>query len=109
LTWFGVLKRRGQYQSRLEDDVGSTRFITKVYHDHDFRITMTMIEPNIWGAFRGIGVKYSVVDEVQRISFDEMTVRESEALKELWDIDLPVGNLSPRCQSCKFGWISEPE
>jgi hypothetical protein len=72
-------------------------------------MTMTMIEPNIWGAFRGIGVKYSVVDGVQRVSFDEMTLRESEGLKELWDIDFPVGNLSPRHQSCKFGWINEPE
>jgi hypothetical protein len=35
-------------------------------------MTMTMIEPNIWGAFRGITVKYSVVDGVLRVSFDEM-------------------------------------
>jgi hypothetical protein len=67
----------------LEDDAGSTRFIRKVYHDHDFRMTMTMIEPDIWGAFRGIGVKYSVVDGVRRVSFDEMTLCESEGLREL--------------------------
>jgi hypothetical protein len=70
---------------------------------------MTVIEPNIWGAFRGIGVKDSVVYGVQRVSFDEMTLRESEGLKELWDIDLPVGNLSPRRQSCKTSWINEPD
>jgi hypothetical protein len=75
--------------------------------DHDFR--MTMIEPNIWGAFQGIGVKYLVVDWFQRVSFDEMTLREGEGFKELLDIDFPVGNLSPRRQSCKFGWINEPE
>jgi hypothetical protein len=109
LTLFGVLKRRGQYQLPFEDDPGSVRFINKMYHDQDFRMTMTMIKPNIWGAFRGIGVKYSVVDELQRISFDEMTLRESEGFKELWDIDFRVGNLSPRRQSCKFGWINEPE
>jgi hypothetical protein len=43
---------------------------------------MTMIEPNIWGAFRSIGVKYSVVYGFQRVSFDEMTLRESEGFKE---------------------------
>jgi hypothetical protein len=68
-----------------------------------------MIEPNIWGPVRGIGVKYLVVDGVQRVSFDGMTLRESEGFKELWDIDFPLANLSPRRQSCKFGWIKEPE
>jgi hypothetical protein len=107
LTLFGVLKRRGQYQLPFEDDAGRPRFIRKVYHD--FRMMMMMMGPNIWAAFRGIGVKYSVVDGVERVSFDEMTLRENEAFKELWDIDFPVGNLSPRRQSCKFGWINEPE
>jgi hypothetical protein len=105
LTLFGVLKRRGQDQLPLQDDAGSARFIRKGCQD--FR--MTMIEPNIWGAFRGIGVKYSVVDGVPRVSFDEMTLRESDSFKELWDIDFPLGNMSPRRQSCKVGWIKEPE
>jgi hypothetical protein len=60
---------------------------------------MTMIEPNISATFRGIGVKYSVVDGVQRVSFEDLTLRESESLKELCDIGFPVGALSPRCQS----------
>jgi hypothetical protein len=107
LTLFRVLKRRGQYQSPVEDGARSTRFIRKVYNNHDF--PMTMVEPNIWGAFRGIGVKYSVVDGVQRVSFDEMTLREGQGFKELSDIDFPVRNLSLRRQSCKFGWINEPE
>jgi hypothetical protein len=38
-----------------------------------------------------------------------MTLREREGFKELWDIDFPLGNLSPRRQSCKFGWNNEPE
>jgi hypothetical protein len=49
LTVFGVLKRRGQDQLPLEDNPGSTRFIRKV--SHDFRTTMMMVEPTIWGAF----------------------------------------------------------
>jgi hypothetical protein len=109
LTVFGVLKRRGQYQSPLEDDAGSARFMKKMYHGHDFRMTRTMIEPNIWGAFRGIGVKYSVVDGIQRVSFDQMTLRESEGLKEPWEIDFFLGNLSPRRQICRLGWINESE
>jgi hypothetical protein len=107
LTLFGVLKRRAEYQLPLEDDAGSARFIKKMYHDHDF--WMTMIKPNIWGAFRGIGVKYLVVHGVQLVSFDEITLRESEGFTQPWDIDFVLGNLSPRRQSCKFGWISEPE
>jgi hypothetical protein len=90
LTLFGVLKRYSQYQLPLEKDAGSARFIKKISHDHDFPMTMTMIEPDIWGAFPGIGVNDSVVDGVQRVSLDGMTLRESGGLKELWDIDFPV-------------------
>jgi hypothetical protein len=109
LTLFGVLKRRGPYQLPLEDDAGSARCLKKMYHDHDFRMTMTMIEPNIWGAFRGIGAKYSVVDGVHRVSLDEMTLRESEGFKELCDIDFPLAKLSSRRQSCRFGSIKDAE
>jgi hypothetical protein len=109
LTLLGILKRRGQDQLPLEDDAENARFIRKAYHNHDFRMTMTMVEPNIWGAFRGIRVKYSVVYGVQCVSFDEMSLRKSEGFKELWDIDFPVGNLSPIRQSSTFGWINEPE
>jgi hypothetical protein len=49
LAQFGVAKRRGQYQLRLENDVGRARFIKKMDHDHDFRVTMTITESNIWG------------------------------------------------------------
>jgi hypothetical protein len=74
---------------------------------HDFRTTITMIEPNIWGAFRGIGVKYSVVPKVQRVSFGEMTLCESEGSKELSDIEFPLMNLSPRRSICTFGSIND--
>jgi hypothetical protein len=53
LILFGVLKRRGQDQLPLDDGAGSARFIKKVSHDQDFRMTMT--GPNTWGASRGIG------------------------------------------------------
>jgi hypothetical protein len=56
LTLFGVLKRRDQYQLPLEDDAGSARFIRKVYQDFRMTMTMTMIEPNIWGTFRAFGL-----------------------------------------------------
>jgi hypothetical protein len=109
LALFGVLKPRPRYQLPLEDDAGSIRFIKMMYHDHDFRMTMTMIEPNSWGAFGGLGVNYSVVDGVQRASFDDMSLCESESLKELWDIDFRLAKLSPRRQMCTFSSINEPE
>jgi hypothetical protein len=93
----------------LEDDALSARFIKKPYHDHDLRMTMTMIESNIWAAFRGIGVKYSVGDEAQRVSFDEITLRKSEGVTELWASDFRLAKLSPRCQICTFGQIKERE
>jgi hypothetical protein len=70
---------------------------------------MTRIEPNIRGAFRGIGVKYSLADGVQRVSFDEMTLRESKGVEELRNIEFPLAKLSPRRHICKFRCMNEPE
>jgi hypothetical protein len=61
------------------------------------------------GAFGGIGFRYNIVDEIQRVSFDEIILRESGSLRELWDIDFPVENLSTRRQNARFGWINRPE
>jgi hypothetical protein len=48
-----------------------------------FRVLLQDSDSDVWGAFRGIGVKYSVVDGVLPVSLDEMTLRESEVFKEL--------------------------
>jgi hypothetical protein len=62
-----------------------------------------------WGAFRRIGLIYNIVDGIQRVSFDEIILRESGGLRELWDIDFPVENLSTRCQNVRFEWINRRE
>jgi hypothetical protein len=54
------------------------------------------------GAFRGIGLIDSIVDEVQRVSFNEILLRESDDFRELWDIDFPVENLSMRRRNAKL-------
>jgi hypothetical protein len=82
LSLFGVLKRRGQYQLPFGDDAGSAPFIKKIYRD--FRSSMTDV--NIWGAFRGIGLIYNIVDGIQRVSFDEIILRESGGFSQLWDM-----------------------
>jgi hypothetical protein len=104
LTLFGVFKRREQYQLPFDDERGTVDFIRKVYHD--FRLAMT--DTNIWRAFRGIGVQYGMVDDVQRLSFSEITLRESEGLRKLWDMDLPLENLSVRRRNARFRWVNRP-
>jgi hypothetical protein len=99
LTLFGVFKRREQDQLPFDDERGTVHFIRKVYHD--FRLAMT--ETNIWGVFRGIGVQSGMVDGVERLSFNEITLRESEGLRELWDMDFPLVNLSVRRRNARFG------
>ena len=105
LSLFGVLKQREKYHLPFDEDSGTVHFISKVYHD--FRSTMT--DANIWGAFRGIGITYEMVNGVQRVSFSEMKLRESVGFRELWDIDFPLEGLSVRRQRSKFGWINRPQ
>jgi hypothetical protein len=46
---------------------------------------------------------YNIVDAVQRVSFSEIILQESNGVRELWDIDFPVENLSIRRRNAKFG------
>jgi hypothetical protein len=49
-----------------------------------------------------------MVDGVQRLSFNEITLRESEGFKELWDMDFPLENLSVRRRNARFKWVNRP-
>jgi hypothetical protein len=94
LTSFGVLKRRGQYQFPFADDAGRAGVIKKLCRD--FQSTVTDI--HLWGAFRWIGLIYHIVDGIQRVSFDEIILRESAGLKSLWNMIL-----IPRWRICRRG------
>jgi hypothetical protein len=83
----GVLKKHGQYQLPLGDDIPAANCIKKVSHDFG----ATLIDDNIWGAFRCIGITYTTVADVQRVLFDEKKLRESDGFRELWDVDLTPG------------------
>jgi hypothetical protein len=87
LALYWVLKQRRQYQLPFDDDAGTAYFIKKVYHD----LRLTMPNANIWSTFRCIGLSYGFVDVVQRVSFNEITLRESDGFRELWDVDFPRG------------------
>jgi hypothetical protein len=40
-----------------------------------------MLDTNIWRAFRGIDLTYATVAEVQRVSFSEIILQESEEFR----------------------------
>jgi hypothetical protein len=41
-----------------------------------------------WGAFRGIGLIYNIVEGIQRVSFDEIILRENGGFRELCNVKL---------------------
>jgi hypothetical protein len=79
LTLFDVLKRRPRSELPLDDDNATVRFIMKVYHDFG----QTMIGPDIWRAFRALGLEFDVRSVSYRLLFDEMKLRESAGFQEL--------------------------
>jgi hypothetical protein len=89
-TFFGLFKNRGQYQLRFNTDHRTAHFIARAYHD--FR--ETMIGMNILGALPQIGLTFLMVDNIVRIPFDAVRLRESPELQELWEINYPPENLS---------------
>jgi hypothetical protein len=113
VTLFGVLKRRLGYKLLFEDEKQTVRFIMKGYHD----FKQTMVEPDIWGAFRAIGCEFEFDTEAEpyRLLFNEEKLRQSEDFRELWSIDLPLDQLSSRRQrqrqrqNARSGWINKQE
>jgi hypothetical protein len=49
-----------------------------------------------------------MVDAVQRLSFNEITLRESDGFRELWNMDFALENLSVRRRNARFGWVNRP-
>jgi hypothetical protein len=93
----------------FEDEKETVKFIMKV--DRDFK--QTMVEPNIWGAFRAIGFEFEfdTKAEPHRLLFNEEKVRESVGSRELWSNDFPLDQPSSRRQrqNARFGWINKQE
>jgi hypothetical protein len=79
----------------------------------DFK--QTMVEPNIWGAFRAIGFEFEFNSEAEpyRLLFSEEKLRQSEGFRELCSIDFPVDQLSRQRQrqrqNARFDWINKQE
>jgi hypothetical protein len=105
LTLFGVLKWHRQYHLPFETENPTADFIFKTYKD--FR--STIIDTNIWEAFRGIGVSFHDIDDVQCVLFNKITLRQSPGFRELWMIDYPLKKLSVPRGKAKCGWINKPE
>jgi hypothetical protein len=107
VTLFGVLKRRLGYKLPFEDEKETVRFIMKVYHD----FKETMVESNIWIAFRAIGFEFAFGTEAEpsRLLFNEEKLRQSEGFRELWSIHFPCDQLSSRRQNARFDWINKQE
>jgi hypothetical protein len=95
-------KRRGQYRLPFGDEKGTAEFITKVYH----KSRPAMIDENIWGVFGQNGLAFVTIDEIQRVTFDEMKLRGNRHFEELWAIDFSLEDLPVRQGHAQFGWIN---
>jgi hypothetical protein len=80
LTLFGVPKRHPSYELPFDDDNARVKFIMNVYHD--FR--QTIIQSNIWGAFRALGLEFDfdMRSEPYGLLFDEEKLRETAVFQE---------------------------
>jgi hypothetical protein len=102
VSLFGVLKRKRQYKLPIQDDQGTTAFVLKTYR----AFKQTMVEANIWGAFRELGFEFDTSVEPYRLCFREEILRATPAFREIWALDFPLEKLSLRRQNTKFGWIN---
>jgi hypothetical protein len=92
VTFFGVLTRRLGYRLPFEDERGTVQSTMNVYRD----FKQTAVEPNIWEAFRGIGLEFDPEVKPYRLLFNEEKLRQCEGFRDLWSIDSPLDQLSSR-------------
>jgi hypothetical protein len=92
MTLFGVLKRRLGYKLPFGDEKVTDKCIMKVY----LEFKQTMVESNIWGAFREIEFEFDTEVEPYRVLFNEEKLRQSEGFRESSSIDFPLDQLSSR-------------
>jgi hypothetical protein len=85
VTVFGVRKRRLGYKLPIEEEKETVRFRMKVYRD----FKQTIVEPNIWKAFRASWFEFYTEAEPSRLLFNEEKFTQSEGFRELWWIDFP--------------------
>jgi hypothetical protein len=111
LTFFGVLKRCPRYELPFDDDNATVKVMIQVYHD----FTQTMVSSNVWRAFRAFGLEFEFESEFDTRSgpsgllFDEVKLRETAGLEELWSVDFPLEQRSGGRLAALFGWINKPE
>jgi hypothetical protein len=77
LILFGVLKGRPRCELPFDDDNATVKVIMKVYHD----FTRTAVQPNIWEAFRAIGLEFDMRREPHVLLFDEVNRRNARAFR----------------------------
>jgi hypothetical protein len=101
MTLFGVLKRRLGYKLPFGDEKVTGKFIMKAYLD----FKQTIVESNIWVAFRAIGFEFDTEVEPYRLLFNEEKLRQNEGFRELWPLDFSLDQLSSRRQrqNARFG------
>jgi hypothetical protein len=79
LTLIGVLKRRPMHELPFNDDTATAKSIMKGYHD----FWQTMIQRNIWGSLRALGVEFDVRIVPYRLLFDEIKLKKKAGFQEL--------------------------
>jgi hypothetical protein len=65
--------------------VTTVKVIMKVYQD----FTQTMLQPNIWGAFRALGLELDTRRELYGLLLDEEKLRGSAGFDELCSVTFP--------------------
>jgi hypothetical protein len=107
VTLFGVLKRHTRSELPFGDEKAIVNFIMEVYHD----FKPTIVESDIWGAFQALEFEFEfdTTSGPYRLLFNEEKLSERAGFRQLWTIDFPLGQLSTRRRSARFGWINQPE
>jgi hypothetical protein len=105
LSLSGVLKRKAHYNLPFDNDEGTAAFVFKSYRV----FKETMVEVNIWGAFREAEFQFEISVEPYRLLLHAEILRATPAFREMWSLDVPLEKLSVRRRNARFGWINRPE
>jgi hypothetical protein len=94
-----------QYQLPRGNDDRVVAFIQKAFHS----LKQTFVPDNVRKAFNMLGFQFHIAKSPYTLLLREEKLGGGQGLREIWDADYPLDQLSKRRRDTQYGWISQDE
>ena len=100
---FSLIKEKKRHALKDDDENPLIDHIRRIFKGYEESTT----SENVRAAFTHTGFNQIEIDGVKYLQVDEDKIRNFSEFKEIWEINFPEENLTPRRKNQRWGWINE--